>query len=274
MAFGGENPESYYDEGLTASMKGELELAIEHFERAVRLDSSYSAAYHQLGKCYLRLGDAQKAATLLHQVATAKPRQVSVRVDLGYAFLNLGKVGDARRLFQGVIDKRPDSARAHLGMAHCVFAEGQCAAAANLAQAVVAQGNANFAAFFLVGRAAKRAKMDTVYFEAFKRAGSLIEKSIETSPEQPEGYYLRGEVRYHEDNFLEALENYQKAQQYVDGSRHYSSFGEHFTAVDLLARTGMCLKKLGREDAVREVVGQLGKVAPGHAVISELRGDS
>ena len=78
---------------------------------------------------------------------------------------------------------------------------------------------------------------------------------------------------YYEGNYLEALEDYQLAQQHADGSRHYSSFGEHFTVVDLLARTGMCLKKLGREDAVREVVGQLEKVAPGHAAILELRGD-
>lgn len=273
MVFGGENAESYYDEGLTVSMKGELELAIQHFERAVRLDSSHSAAYHQLGKCYLRLGDAQKAATLLHQVAKAKPNQVPVRVDLGYAFLELKKVDDARQLFEGAIEKRPDNTRAHLGLAHCAFAEGQWAAAANLAQAVVAQGNATFAAFFLVGRAAKLAKMDGVSIDSFKRAAGLIEKSIETSPEQPEGYYLRGEVRYHEDHFLEALENYQQAQQYADDARHYSSFGEHFTVVDLLARTGMCLKRLGRDDAVREVVTQLEKLAPAHAMISELQAD-
>ena len=38
MAFGGENAESYYDEGLTALMKGDVAHAEEYFTRAIQMD--------------------------------------------------------------------------------------------------------------------------------------------------------------------------------------------------------------------------------------------
>ena len=75
MAFGGENAESYYDEGLTASMKGDMARAVQCFEKAVRLDNTFAAAYHQLGKCYLRLGQAQQAIDLLQQLFSGVRRK-------------------------------------------------------------------------------------------------------------------------------------------------------------------------------------------------------
>ena len=65
-AFGGDNAESYYDDGLTASMKGDLERAITCFEKAIHLDRSLAAAYHQIAKCYLRLGLGRRAVDDLH----------------------------------------------------------------------------------------------------------------------------------------------------------------------------------------------------------------
>ena len=45
MAFGGETADSYYDEGLTASMKGDLRGAIAHFEKAIQLDNSMATPF-------------------------------------------------------------------------------------------------------------------------------------------------------------------------------------------------------------------------------------
>ncbi|MCH7909739.1 MAG: hypothetical protein IIB38_08995, partial [Candidatus Hydrogenedentes bacterium] len=61
MAFGGETADSYYDEGLTASIHGDLAAAASHFEKAIHLDNSMGPAYHQLGKCYTRMGRSKAA---------------------------------------------------------------------------------------------------------------------------------------------------------------------------------------------------------------------
>ena len=77
MPFGGENAESYYDEGLTSAMKGDMDAALEHFSKALKMDPSLSAAEYQIGRCQLRLGQAQKAVQTLTSVLTKMPRMTA-----------------------------------------------------------------------------------------------------------------------------------------------------------------------------------------------------
>ena len=76
MAFGGDNPESYYDEGLTAAMRGDYPLAIQYFKKAVQLDNQFLPAYQQMAKCHLRMGHAAKASELLPQFISVNPGQM------------------------------------------------------------------------------------------------------------------------------------------------------------------------------------------------------
>jgi len=271
MPFGGETAESYYDEGLTASMKGDLGQAIAHFERAIQLDNSYAAAYHQLGKCYLRLGKAKKAAAFLEQVVSAKPDQIPPRVDLGYALLDLNRTQEARRIFIEVTAVKQDNGRAQLGLAYCAFHEGNWNEALTQAQEAVNVGGANFAALFLLGRAAQLAGFPEVSVEHLNRADALLEKSVETSPEQPEGYYLRGELHFVQGEFGKALDNYRAAEDRAQAGQHYAAYGEHFDRLDIVAKRGLCLQRMGQLDGAREAGEQILKVNPEHKIGQALK---
>ena len=266
MAFGGDNADSYYDEGLTASMKGDVVQAIRHFEQALKLDNTHLAAYHQLGRCYHRLGHTQKAADILTVVVKKKPGQVPPRLDLGFVYLDLGHLDHAHRLFSEVAVAKPDQHRAQLGLAYCAFQEGHWEAAMGLAQAAVLQGGSNFATHFLLGRAARLSDRYEVAQEALEKAESLIQRSIESSPEQPEAYYLRGEVHFTQENYTKALEDYRLAEERVKDGQHYSAFNEHFTKVDVLAKRGVCLQKLGRAGDARAVGEAILALDPEHAL--------
>jgi tetratricopeptide (TPR) repeat protein len=265
MAFGGDNAESYYDEGLTASMKGDLEQAISYFEQAIRKDNSLSAAYHQLGKCYLRYGNPQKATSLLQQVVKHKPRQVPPRLDLGFAYLEQDLTERAREIFKVVSNEKPDNGRATLGLAHCAFQDGQWAAAATLAQTALNQAGANFAVLYLLGRASKLAGTAEGY-EALKSADHLLEKSIESSPNQPEGYYLRGEVCFVQDDFPKALDHYRAAETRAEAGKHYATYGEHFTHTDILARQGLCHQRIGNGAEARKLGEKIISIDADHKI--------
>jgi tetratricopeptide (TPR) repeat protein len=255
--FGGESAESYHDEGLTASMRGDLDAAIAAFEKALTFDPRHVPSKHQIAKCYLRKGEVRKAADILCKIAANRPDMLPARVDYGFALLELNQVAGARTVFQELIVAAPDNARAHLGLAHCAFCEGQWDACVELTQTAITHGGATFGALFLLGRAARLAGRLDISADAFTKADEIIEKHIETSPDHPEGYYLRGELCYHREDFGKALDNYRSAEDRVVAGKQYLAFGERFSLADIIAKRGLCYRGLGNSDAARKAGKEL-----------------
>lgn len=276
MAFGGENAESYYDDGLTASKKGELQKAIECFERAIKLDSSYAVAYHQLGKCYMRLGEAQRAVDILMQVVRKRPNLGPARLDLGLALLSAGNTRSARKEFEQLYNLDPANARALLGLAQCAFNEGDWGSALSQARGALLTGGSNFSALYLAGRAAKLAADEVTAQECLTSAERVLQKSIEIQPDQPESHFLRGEVCFVRNELASALEHYRAADDRTDGrvpDKVYTAFGENFTQLDIWAKLGLCYQRLGKFDRANEMGKRILARDPNHKLgqaLSEL----
>lgn len=256
MAFGGENAESYYDDGLTASKKGDLIKAIDCFEHAIRLDNAYAVAYHQLGKCYLRLGQAQRAVDILTQVIRKRPNLGPARLDLGYALLAAGNTRSAFKEFEQLYALDPSNARALLGLAQCAFNEGDWQSALGQARGALVTGGQNFAALYLAGRAAKLAGDDAMAKESLDAAERVLQKSIEIHPDQPESHFLRGEVCFARGELASALEHYRAAEDRTDAKaldKVYIAFGENFTQLDIWAKLGLCYQRLGKVERAAEM---------------------
>ena len=257
MLFGGESAESYHDEGLTASMRGDTGTAIAHFEKALQLEPGYVPAKHQLGKCYVRLGEIRRGAEIFHKILREHPEMTPVRVDYGFALLELNQTADARKVFQGIVAAAPDHSRAQLGLATCAFDEGQWDACVELTQMAITHGGATAGALFLLGRAARLSGRLDVSADAFAKADEIIEKHIEATPDHPEGYYLRGEVHFHKGDFGKALDNYRSAEDRAAVDAHYHAFGERFGLADIIGKRGLCYRGLGNEDAARKAGREL-----------------
>ena len=276
MAFGGENAESYYDDGLTASKKGELKKAIECFERAIRLDSSYAVAYHQLGKCYMRLGQSQRAVDILTQVIRKRPNLGPARLDLGIALLAAGNTRTARKEFEQLYSLDPSNTRALLGLAQCSFNEGDWATALIQARNALSGGGSNFSALYLAGRAAKLAGDEVTAQECLSSAERVLQKSIEIQPDQPESHFLRGEICFVRNELASALEHYRAADDRTDGKtpdKVYTAFGENFTQLDIWAKLGLCYQRLGKFDRANEMGKRILARDPNHKLghaLSEL----
>ncbi len=252
MVFGGETADSYYDEGVTASMKGDVAAAIRHFEKALQLDPYHVASCHQLGRCHQRLGKLQQAVECFYRAIKARPNPLPPRLDLGFALLEGGNGTKAADIFQGVLNAKPDNARAMLGLGCCAFERGEWDLAFTLATQAVTNGGANFAALFLQARAAQLVGLFEVALTAFDESDRLMERSIESTPDQPEAYYLRGELYFARENFAAALDAFQAAHDRMDPAAHYYSYGQHFEHPDVLERIGMSLLRLGRHEDARK----------------------
>lgn len=266
MAFGGDNAESYYDDGVTASMKGDLKRAAKCFELAIKKDPSFIVAYHQLGKCYLRMGATERAVSLLQRVVNHMPDKAPFRIDLGQAYMAAGEYERAREQFEWLLASDASRARAHLGLAQVYFAMGRFDESVRHARQAIDLGGTNFAALFVLGKAGMVSEDPSMALEALDRADKLIEKSLELNPDQVEGYYLRGEVAYARKQYSTALEHYRAADDRARKDAYYSAFGENFRMVDILAKMGLCYRQLDRVDRARELGAEILAIDSEHKI--------
>ena len=272
-AFGGETAESYYDEGLTAAVKGDLNKAVAFFQKAIRLDNTMATAYHQLGRCYSRLGQHKKAISLLSQVVQKRPDLVAARLDLGHALCGLGELEGARRQFEAVINADATNTKALLGLSEVDSVGGNWERALLFAQRAELAGGNNYTALFQVGRAAKHMGQADLSVRTLTRADKLIEKYLETNPEKPEGHYLRGEVASAMENNVAALQHYREAERFAQPDRGYLAYGESFRLADVLVKQAQCIMRLGRAKEARAIADRVAALDPEHPALTALKAE-
>lgn len=266
MAFGGENAESYYDEGLTALVRGDVPRAVKCFHKAIQLDKGFVAARHQLGKCYLRLGQTQDAIDILSNVLTRKPNSIQVRLDLGQALLKGEQYDSAKQQFTSVIHQDPQNGRAYLGMAQVYFHTHDWERSVAAALAARMYSGPSFAILFFLGRAAKKAGNPVLAAESLKEADAIIEQSAELDPDSAEVHYLRGEICFIQNQLPAAVDHFRAAEDRTESGKVYSAFGQVFSQIDILAQRGLCLQRLGNVAGAKSVGEKILAASPDHPV--------
>lgn len=275
MPFGGENAESYYDEGLTAAMKGDTDTALEHFSKALQLDPSMNAAAYQTGRCLLRLGQAHKAAQMLVGVLDRAPHMTAARTELAFAHLLVNHVDGARKLFSEVLDEKPEQAVAILGLGYCAYQQSQWDTAMALADRVMGGAGADhFEALYLSARAAHMLRLRDLEASRLQAADELLNQIIETSPNQPEGFFLRGQIHFLLGDYVKALDNYRTAETRTLPNRHYCAYHEHFELLDVLSGQGWCMRQMGNEAGAKELGRRILEIKPNSKRGRRLAGDN
>jgi tetratricopeptide (TPR) repeat protein len=275
MPFGGENAESYYDEGLTAAMKGDMDAALGHFSKALQMDPSLGAAAYQIGRCQLRLGQSQKAVQTLAGVLTRMPRMTAARTELAYAHLLMNHVEGARKLFGEALDEKADQPAAVLGLGYCAFQQAQWDTAMALADRVMGgSGAERFEALYLSARAAHMLKLRDIAANRLQAADELLNQIIETSPGQPEGFYLRGQIHFLLGDYVKSLDNFRSAETRALPDRHYCAYHEHFELLDVLAGQGWCMRQVGNEAGAKEIGKRILEIRPNSKRGRRLAGDT
>ncbi|HPU97394.1 MAG TPA: tetratricopeptide repeat protein [Candidatus Hydrogenedentes bacterium] len=274
MLFGGETAESYYDEGLTSLSRGNVEQAATYFRKALELDAGLGGAWHQLGRCYYRLGRAAEAIDAFRRAQELNVRHTPL--DLGYALLLQGAVDRAAACFSQMLEVESVRPRAMVGLARCALKNGQFDHAFEMAsQAAVALRADQLEAEWVAGQAAARIKLRDAARERLERADRQIDKLIEVAGDRPDAYFLRGMIYYFLEEYLKALESgFQPAEQRCRPDVHYCVAHEHFALVDILAWQGWCWRALDHGEKARELGRRILKLKPDSQRGRVLAGDS
>ena len=107
--------EEFYERGVELEDNGELEAALEHYERAVTEDPSFGDAYVEMAYIQLRLGDERRAVENLRKAIRVAGHPLAY-YNLGWIYEGRERPERAELLYRKALAASPDLADAHLGL--------------------------------------------------------------------------------------------------------------------------------------------------------------
>ena len=105
--------------------KGDINLALETYKRAISIDPQYAQTYFDRGSLYLNLEDYNKALRDLRKAVQLDPGYAEFRMALGAALFNRNKLNEAKKhLIKAVhLNHSLTTARFYLGLTYLKLAE-------------------------------------------------------------------------------------------------------------------------------------------------------
>jgi tetratricopeptide (TPR) repeat protein len=120
---------AYYNRGNAKVNLGDYKEAIEDYEETLRINPSFSDAHYNLGNALARKGKMVEAITHLKEAIKLKPASADYHNNLGYVLALQGKEEEAITHFQEAIRLKPDLAAAHNNLGNALFYRGRLAEA-------------------------------------------------------------------------------------------------------------------------------------------------
>jgi len=110
--------------------KGQVDKAMEQFQKTVELTPGDAHSRFNLGNIYLRKGELDRAIAQFRKAAELQPDDARTRSTLGKAYLHKGKVDEAVAQFQKTVELTPNDASAQYDLGDALVEKGKVAEAA------------------------------------------------------------------------------------------------------------------------------------------------
>ena len=111
-----------YAAAQSAQAAGKPEVAIEEYQRIVRLSPGLAAAYNNLGRLLYNAGRFSEAAEVLRKGLTVNAEMPPARVMLGASYLQLGRPKEARPELEAGVQAMPEDRFARMTLARTLIA--------------------------------------------------------------------------------------------------------------------------------------------------------
>jgi tetratricopeptide (TPR) repeat protein len=190
--------------GSAVLQRGEVDSAIQIFQKAVELKSDFAEAHSHLGVALRMKGLTDEAIKALRKAIELKPDFAEAHTNLGNALLQKGQMDEAIDAYRKAIKRKPDDATAHSNLGIVLLQKGQVdEAIAALFEAIeldpnLAEAHGN------LGDALRRKERTVEAIAAWRRA-------IKLKPDYAEVYLHLGITLARMDRVEEAIAVFRKA---------------------------------------------------------------
>lgn len=246
-----------FDEGLTAQMKGDFKTAISIFKQVVEEHPTNAAAYHQMGRCRMKLGAFDKAIECLETAVRLGPDRIAARLDLGHLYIAMENYAKAKTQFMRALSLSDSNVKAMTGLGIIHYYEKDNGKAISQLQGSCEQNPSNFAGHFYLAKIHQSLSNTAGLQEEALKSAAICQDLIRVRSEQPEGYFFLGETYMLLEEYKAALQNYLIAKDFSkDDALHFFALGLYYTLVDNYIGIARCYEQLG-ENKYARYFGQL-----------------
>ncbi|MBN1105832.1 MAG: tetratricopeptide repeat protein [Deltaproteobacteria bacterium] len=164
--------------GYIYSRIGENPRAIQHYEKALELDSGDPNLYYNLSSLYDRVGDEEKSNFCLREAIRLRPEDDDGRMRLSEHLLSRGRPEEAEKYLAEVLQRNPNSMKALLLMSHIAEKRKETTRLKEVYSRILSQDPGNENVMYNLG---------VLEYESGNQAGSLpyLEKYAMIHPEDP-----------------------------------------------------------------------------------------
>lgn len=115
----------FYDQGIAFQDKGQLDEAIQCYQKVINLNKNHTSAFYNLGVAFHKKGQIDKAI-LHYEIAIGLNQEFSdAHYNLGTAYKEKDLLDEAIICFQRVLQLKPDNAAAYYNFGNIFVAKGQ-----------------------------------------------------------------------------------------------------------------------------------------------------
>ena len=116
-----------FDKAIEADREGKRDVAIRHYQNAMRISPDFYPAHNNLGSDYLSRSDLAGARKEFEQVIRLNQSDANAYFNLGNVFLLMGQVANAKQLLAEGMRRDPNSALGHYMLGSLNLKTGQYA---------------------------------------------------------------------------------------------------------------------------------------------------
>lgn len=214
--------EAHNNLGNALLMQGQIDSAIRHFQEATRLKPQFPDAHCNLGFALDKKGLVEEAIRQLQEAIRLKPEFPVAHYNLGNALAKQGQSAEAIREYQETMRLKPDSALAHNNLGSQYLQQGQIDEAIRQFQEAIRLEPGYAEARYNLGNALiKKGQVD----DAIRQ----LQEAVRLKPSFPEAHYDLGNSLAKQGQSAEAIRQFQEAIRLKpDYAPAYYSLGNEY----------------------------------------------
>ncbi len=229
------NIDALYMLGNIARARGDMEVAIAHFEKAIELKPDFELAYRDACLAYAESRQANRAEALLQRGLQLLPQSADLHFLLGNVFQVAGQSEAAIESYGRALAIRPDHVEAHSNIALVLRSVGKLEQAGAHLQRVAAFRPASFDAHLQYGAVLQSLEQVDAAIESFRRAVAL-------DPESAVGLSSLGSAFASIRRSDEAIDHYRRA--IAADKTHYFAYAGLGVELNEQGRPGEAIESL------------------------------